>query len=203
MLRDRYAESERRLAERNASTFGKCRELLLTDAADGRERSRYIGEYLLEAARQFSEQLMYGLVANERHFDSDMPIQKINGLIDLFGLICDDGNYGPCHGNLQYLYLYLSRVQWERGYREEAFESLDLALYHAKETQKVRSEKTHKMTAPLLCFVETTTDEDVRKEVVKQLPEEWPFWLDPDYSEVEKEIKADPRWEAWVKKTQE
>ena len=183
--------------------MASCRELLLTDAADGRERSRYIGEYLLEAARQFSEQLMYGLVANERHFDSDMPIEKIRGLISLFGLVCDDGNYGPCHGNLQYLYLYLSRVQWERGYHDEAFESLDLALYHARETQKVRSEPAHRMTAPLVCFVETKTDDDVRKEVVKQLPEEWPFWLDPDYSGIEKEIKADPRWAAWVKKTQE
>ena len=180
-----------------------CREILLTEAADGRERSRYIGEFLLQAARQFSEQLMYGLVANERHFDSDMPIEKIKGLIAMFGLVCDDGNYGPCHANLQYLYLYLSRVQWERGYHDEAFESLDLALYHARETQKVRNEPVHRMTAPLVCFVETKTDDDVRKEVVKQLPEEWPFWLDPDYSEIEKEIKADPRWDAWVKKTQE
>ncbi|MCR5782155.1 MAG: helix-turn-helix domain-containing protein [Clostridia bacterium] len=180
-----------------------CREILLTQAADGRERSRYIGEFLLKAAQQFSEQLMYGLVANERHFDSDMPILKIKGLIRLFGLVCDDGNYGPCHGNLQYLYLYLSRVQWERGHHDEAFESLDLALYHAKQTEKVRNEQTHLMTAPLVCFVETTTDDDVRKEVVKKLPEEWPFWLDPNYSEVEKEIKADPRWDEWVKKTQE
>ena len=180
-----------------------CREMLLTDAADGRERSRYIGEYLLGAAQQFSDQLMYGLVANEQHFDSDMPIQKIKGLIGLFDLVCDDGNYGPCHGNLQYLYLYLSRVQWERGYHDDAFESLNLALYHAKQTEKVRSEQSHRMTAPLVCFVETTTSEDVRKEVVKKLPEEWPFWLDPNYSEVEKEIKADPRWVEWVKRTKE
>ncbi len=179
-----------------------CRELLLTEAADGSERARYIGEFLLEAARQFSDQLMYGLVANERHFDSDMPIEKIKGLISLFGLLCDDGNYGPCHGNLLYLYLYLSKVQWERGYRDEAFQSLDLALYHAKETEKVRSEPTHRMTAPLLRFVETKTNEDVRKEVVKYIPEEWPFWLDPDYTQTEREIKADPRWDAWVKKTQ-
>ena len=119
-----------------------------------------------------------------------MPIEKIKGLISMFGLVCDDGNYGPCHGNLLYLYLYLSKVQWERG-------------YHAKETEKVRKEPAHRMTAPLVCFVETKTDKDVRKEVVKNIPEEWPFWLDPDYSQAEKEIKADPRWEAWVKKTQE
>lgn len=31
----------------------------------------------------------------------------------------------------------------------------------------------------------------------------WPMWCNPDYSDVEKEIKADPRWSEWLKRTQE
>lgn len=34
-------------------------------------------------------------------------------------------------------------------------------------------------------------------------PDDWPWWCNPDYSDVAKEIKADPRWEAWVRKTNE
>lgn len=188
---------------RKMPTLLSCREMLLTQAADGRERSRYIGEFLLEAMRQFADQFVYGLVANEKNFESDLPIEKIKGLIALFGLVCDDGNYGPYHADLVHLYLFLSRLQYESGYREEAFESLDLALYHAKETEKVRAKPTHRMTAPLVCFVETKRNEDVRREVVRHLPEIWPFWLDPDYSEVEQQIKADPRWAAWAAKTQQ
>ena len=179
-----------------------CREMLLTQAADGQGRSRYIGEFLLEAARQFADLLVGGMVADERNFENDMPIEKVKGVISVFGLVCDDGNYGPYHADLVYLYLFLSRLQYERGYHDEAFASLDLALNHAKETEKVRAEPTHRMTAPLVRFVETRRKEDWRKDVVKQLPEDWPFWLDPDYSEVERAIKADPRWDEWVRKTQ-
>jgi hypothetical protein len=38
------------------------------------------------------------------------------------------------------------------------------------------------------------------KELVKHLPEDWPFWCNPDYKQVEAEIKSDPRWNEWVKK---
>ena len=97
-----------------------CRELLLSSASDGKEDAKYIGEFLLKTASQFAGQLVYGLITNKHHFESDMPIEKLKGAISLFYLICDDGNMGPYHGNLIQLYLYLSRVQWERGYHDDA-----------------------------------------------------------------------------------
>ena len=39
--------------------------------------------------------------------------------------------------------------------------------------------------------------------IAENLPQDWPMWMNPDYSQVEKEIKADPRWDAWVKKCME
>ena len=109
-----------------------CREILLSDASDGKEEAKYIGDFLLKTASQFAQQLVYGLITNKHHFESDMPIEKIKGAISLFYLICDDGNMGKYHGDLIELYIYLSRVQWERGYHDDAFESLNESLKHAK-----------------------------------------------------------------------
>jgi len=179
------------------------RELLLAAAAEGKEEAGYIGDALLKMAKIFAEQCVYGLITNLHHYETDMPIHKIKGLISLFDLICDDGNFGEYNGILIQLYLYLSRIQWERGYHDDAFVSLDKALEHARALDKLRSEdKEHTFTAPLVSFVKCRIRFSTDK-IAKTLPEDWPFWCNPDASNVEKEIKADPRWAAWVEKTQE
>lgn len=177
-----------------------CRELLLASAADGKEESKYIGEFLLKAVRHIARQIVYGLVANKGHFDSDLPIEKIKGAIGLFDLICEDGNFGPCHDDLICLHLYLSRVQWERGYHDDAFSSLDKALHHARALEALMDGQEHTLTAPLVSFVRYKAG-DARK-IAASLPEDWPWWHNPDYSQVEQEIKADPRWAEWVARTQ-
>lgn len=182
-----------------------CRELQLVAASDGKDEVKYIGEFLLKAASQFKDQIIYSLIANKNNFDSDMPVNKIKGLIELFELICDDGNFGIINGELIGLYLYLSRHQWERGYHDDAFESLDKALHHAKELEMVVSKPVHNYTAPLVAFVKDEFEIPVQAPpgfIYNQIPNDWPFWSYPDYGETEKEIKADPRWDAWVKKTQ-
>lgn len=178
-----------------------CREIMLANASNGKEEAGYIGDFLLKSAKKFSEQLVYDLITNKNHYDSDMPIKKINGAIELFNLICDDGNFGEYNDILIKLYLYLSRIQWERDYHDDAFVSLDKALDHAKALEKVCDGSEHYFTAPLVCFVKYKFDPPDRS-IVKELPNDWPFWCNPDYSQIEKEIKADPRWDEWVAKTQ-
>jgi len=178
-----------------------CRELLLSSATDGKEEAKYIGDFLLQSARKIAQQIVYGLITNKHHFESDMPIEKIKGAISLFHLICDDGNLGNYHGDLIELYLYLSRVQWERGYHDEAFESLNESLRHARALEAVSDGEEHEFTAPLVRFV--TYKVNTSEKFAKALPTDWPMWCNPDYSQVEKEIKADPRWNEWVAKTQE
>ncbi len=178
-----------------------CREILFAAASDGKEEAKYIGDFLLKSARQFSQQLVYALITNKHHFESDMPIEKLKGAIDLFYLMCDDGNMGNYHGDLIELYLYLSRVQWERGYHDEAFVSLHESLKHARALEALCDGKEHTLTAPLVSFVKYETS--LSEEIAKSLPSDWPMWCHPDYSQVEKEIKADPRWNEWVSKTQE
>ena len=178
-----------------------CREVLLASASDGKEDARYIGEFLLKSAREFTGQLIYGLMTNKHNFDSDMPIDKIKGAIALFYLICDDGNLGIYHSDLVELYLYLSRVEWERGYHDEAFVSLDKALEHSKALESLSGKTEHNLTAPLVSFVKCSIKDN--ENITKSLPDVWPMWCCPDYSETEKEIKADPRWQRWVERTRE
>lgn len=178
-----------------------CRKLLLCAAADGKEEARYTGEFLLQAAHHMAQQLVYGLVANKAHFASDLPIRKIKGAIALFDLICDDGNCGPYHDDLICLHLYLSRLQWERGDHDGAFASLDEALRHARALEQLLDGQEHTLTAPLVSFVHYKTG--TADGIAKSLPEDWPWWHSPDNSLAEKEIKADPRWAAWVARTQE
>ena len=195
-------DSERAVAyAQKMPELKNCREMLLACAFDGKEEAKYIGEFLLTAASQFAHQLVYGLIANKHHFANDMPIQKIQGAIDLFYLLCDDGNMGLYHGDLIQLYLYLSRLQWERGYHNDAFASLDESLKHARALEAVCDGQEHQLTAPLVSFVKYKAS--LPQKIAKDLLTDWPMWCNPDYSQVEKEIKADPRWQEWVARTQE
>ena len=175
-----------------------CREMMLSLAADGKQEAAYIGDLLLKMTSRFSQQVVYGLISNVHHFESDMPIEKIKGVISLFDLLCDDENYGEYNGNLIQLNLYLSRLQWERGYHDEAFESLDKALDHARALEKLLDGGEHYFTAPLVKFVKCKSGESER--IAEGLPQDWPRWVNPDYSQVEKEIKSDPRWDMWGRK---
>ena len=105
------------------------------------------------------------------------------------------------HREVAYLYLYLSRLQWEYGQKDEAFVSLDLALEQARRYDRFSAEEEPCYTSPLLKHAACKTEIFSPKPLAEGLPASWPMWCNPDYSAVEKEIKADPRWEAWVKKT--
>lgn len=179
-------------------TLENSREIFLASSADGKEKAKYIGEALLKTVSEIAKLLVQGLMVNKNNYETDMPIDKINGVISLFQLICDDGNFGEYNGQLIQLYLYLSRIQWERGYQDEAFDSLDKALKHEQALEKLLDGKEHYFTAPLISLVKCKSGTSAKNSAL--LPEEWPFYCSPDYSKVEAEIKADPRWEKWVSK---
>ena len=61
--------------------------------------------------------------------------------------------------------------------------------------------REHAYTAPLVSLVKCPAGAPAS--IAAQLPEDWPFWSSPDCSQAEREIKADPRWAAWVRRTQE
>ena len=119
----------------------------------------------------------------------------------MFYVICEDGNFGPYHSKLIQLYLYLSRLQRERGYKNDAFESLDSALKHARKLDEACDGKNHSYTSLLLKHVEYSITANTN--TVKSLPADWPAWCVPNYNNVAMEIKSDPRWNTWVEKTKQ
>jgi len=186
---------------RRMPSLSDSREILLASAADGKEAAEYIGNALLKIVSEFSELLIHGLMANKGNYETDMPIDKIKGVISMFYLVCGNGNFGEYHGQIIKLYLYLSRVQWERGYRDDAFVSLDNALEHARALEQLLDGGERYFTDPLVSLVKCRSGEPAR--IAETLPEDWPFWRSPDCSHVEKEIKADPRWVVWAEKTKQ
>ena len=184
----------------------QCREIARTNAIDGVAQARYLGEGLLSLANQFAELTMYALVNDIRNYDTDMPIRKVRGLIELFDFLCDDGNLGYYHKETAYLYLYLARLEWEFGDHDKAFEALDEAAEHAIAFDRTVRTPDAMYTAPLVkhvpvdlhgtCFIGEIT-------LCSKLVQSFPMWCNPDYSRVEQEMRADARWEMWEKKLQD
>ncbi len=196
-----FGESEKGKALANTMpTVEQSREILLATATDGKEQEKYLGEALLHLLDVFSEQYMYALVNNRTNFATEKPIRKVQGLIEMFRFLCDDGNMGQHHRQVSFLYLYLARLQWEYGYREEAFLSLDIALGHAKKFDALAKTSCGKFTAMLL---QETEIEIVKYrscgKLAQGLPEDFPMWCNPEYYTVKAEMILDPRWAEWEK----
>jgi len=169
-----YGENDKAISfAKQMPDLQKCQEYLLTEATDGKLGAKHTVDFLLKSAKAFSEQIVNSIVSNKIQFDSDLPIRKMRGAISLFDLICEDGNMGIYHDLVSKLYLYLSSLQWRRGYRDHAFDSLYNALSHARSCN-----------------------------MMYDLPGEWPFWTNPYTDQITNEITADPRWDAWVAKAQ-
>lgn len=176
------------------------REVMLATATDGTEQTAHHAEACIALLCAFREQFVYALVNERSNFETEMPIYKIRGLIGMFDLLFSDGNMGPQHAGVCDLYLYLSRLQWQYGYKDEAFESLEAALMHARKFDALTDED--KYTAPLVRHARLRMPPVKPGDLTRNLPNDWPMWCNPDYAKVAEEIKADCRWDAWVRRTQ-
>ena len=201
MLCRNFGESEKAMQYANLlPSMSRCRELILCGAFEGKEEAAAVGTALLTMAGHFATQVVYGLVNNVHNYETDLPIEKIKGVIAVFNLLCEDGNFGIYNENLIELYLYLSRVQWEREYHDDAFCSLDKALDCARNYAAVCDGTAHFYGGALVKEVQFCVNEIPPHCVRTALPDSWPVWMNPDCSAVEQEIKADPRWSAWVER---
>lgn len=178
-----------------------CREVLLATAADGAEQTARHAEACIALLNAFRLQLVYGLFGYLPNFDTDAPVRLISGLTGMYELLFSDGNMGAQHAAVCDLYLYLSRLQWERGMHDEAFASLDAALHHARRFDAL--EPGHRYTAPLVCHAASLPPAVQPGELTRNLPRDWPMWQNPDYAEVAREMQQDARWADWVRRTQE
>ena len=184
---------------RTMPALAYSREILRTEATFGREQAGPLGEALLELAYQFAELLIYALVNNVHHFDTPMPVDKVKGAVALFDLLADGGGIGIYHRERAYLNLYLSRLLWEYGRRDEAFEALEASLVDARAYDRFAADPDYRYNSSLLSEAKPKTDRFPESGSLRNnLPEAWPMWCNPAYEDVKRSIEADPRWAEWV-----
>ena len=177
-----------------------CREFLMARSAKGVEEERLRGKNLMQLSRNLAFAMVGALQTKTANYEDDLPVKKIQAIIDLYHAIYSDGNMGTGHGMLIQLYLYMSEFQWRCGMRDEAFESLDTALDHARKLEKIQKNGGCRYTDPLLSEVVYKTEAEEDPGIARLLPDDWPFWFVPNCSDVKAEITADPRWKEWVEK---
>lgn len=190
-----------RLAQ-TAPGLSDCRELLCLNTCDGAKRAEQCGESLLTLAKACSSLMISCIQVNKAQITPADAVQIVKNSIDIFGFVCTDGNYGLYHADLIGLNLYLSEFLWLAGDHDGAFEALDQALDHAKRYEAICGHKEVCYTAPLISKVKSRQTENGEVKIAAHLPNDWPWWRVPDCSQAEAEIKTDPRWAKWVKKTQ-
>ena len=185
-----------------------AREFLKAKAVDGKKRAEAYGDALLKTVRACSELMVSGVIANEKNMSTAEKIQSLRGAINLFHIVCSDGNCGLQHAYIARIYTLLSLYLWLDGKKDEAFEALDLSLLHFKRFHESRTQKAGCYTAPLIRLVpcgvcQSDSDADMPIETSDiSLANDWPWWCVHEYATVKPEIQADPRWNEWVSKLQ-
>lgn len=198
LLSAAVGELERaRQAAEAMPALAQSREILLAEGANGAERTRYNAEACIALLNAFRVRLIYAMMNEKANFDTEIPIHKLRGLIAVYQLLFEDGNMGPQHANVCELYLYLSRFLWEHGYKEAAFEALDEALKHAKKFDALTEADGY--TALIVRHAQLKMPSVKPGDLARNLPDDWPMWRLPSCTAVAKEMKADPRWNEWVR----
>ena len=177
------------------------KELLKTKAADGKERVKAYGEGLLQIVRACSELMVCGVIASRKNMSVSEKIQSLRGAVEIFHIVCTDGNYGIHHAYIARIDTLLSLYLWLDGKKDEAFEALNQSLAHFHLFHEYCNEAQGGYTAPLVRLVQREIRLDEPRETsLLSLAEDWPWWCVPEYSIVKPEIQADPRWNEWVAK---
>ena len=185
------------------------KEFLKTNAVDGKKRSEAYGEGLLKTVRACSELIVSSVLANEKNMSVADKVQSLRGAIDIFHIICTDGNCGLHHSYIARVYTLLSLYLWLNGKKDEAFEALDNSLTQFQLYNKSCMREVEYYTAPLVRLVQYETRQsnpDVELPIetsTLSLADDWTWWCVPEYAIVKPEIQADPRWNEWVSKLQQ
>lgn len=189
------------LAENAPGLYGSA-PFLRINAFDGRDAVAACGEALLETVRTSGE-LMVQILLNDRTIPPRAAADLLQNGADLFRLVCTEGDYGLNHGFLACLHLLRSYYLWRSEARDEAFAALDMALAHARSADRLPLQGDSPYTSPLFRHVRIPVPDEPKEGAFRsELPELWPWWDAPDRDEIKAQMGRDPRWAAWVNRTQ-
>ena len=195
------------LAE-SAPKMWNSRELLRIYACDGKQQAKAMGEALLHTVNSCAALIIHTTMAYQNHMTAGEKAQAVLSAIKLFDHVCIDGNYGEFYSFLSHMYMLHSLYLWLDGKHDEAFDDLDRALELYEKFEEVCRLKKAYYTAPLVQLVKVDLtnyqipDPSDPSTTSASLPEDWPWWTVPEVEQVKAEMQADPRWDAWVSRTQ-
>ena len=184
------------------------RAFLKINGTDGMERAKAYGEALLEMVRACSETMVQCVIAYKNNISIADKIQSLRGAIEIFDTICTDGNCARHHGYIARVYTLLSLYLWLDDKKEDAFKALENALEQFKLFDEYCAKDSGYYTSPLVRLVSyesiqaKANDDSHPHTSFASLAEDWHWWCVPECEIVKPEIKADPRWDAWVAKLQ-
>lgn len=185
-----------------APPLSGCREKLRVHAFDGRKKAEACGEALLAMVKACEYLMIQSLIVNSAHIEAEEAVRIVRRAIGIYDLVCADGDYGLQHADLIGLHLFLSIRLWCAGDGDGAFAALDAALEHARALDSVCRQKEVRYTSPLLAAIRVRPDDKMEPGWIAELPFDWPWWRVPGDGQAEADMKADPRWAAWVSRTQ-
>lgn len=200
-------ESDRALALAEAAPdLWGSKQFLRVYACDGKQQAKECGQTLLYAIHSCAALMMHCIYAYKNNMTPAEKEHSVRNAIGLFDHVCTDGNYGAHHSFVSKLYGMLAVYLWLEGKHDEAFDSLDQALYHVRAFWKVYEDPNAAYTAPLVRLAKPDFPLIVGtgpQYTAASLPEDWPWWSVPEEAQVKAEMQQDPRWVQWVAKLQE
>ena len=180
-----------------------CREFLQLKACDGKARAAKYSETVLKVLAVAADLISDAVAANKGSISNEDAEAYIRNAAEIFDVVCPDGEYGEYRVWSAHLYLYLSTYQWRNRKHDAAFESLDKALMYMRRCAEFSLDSESTFDSPLFKNVKLNPEGRDFASKVSELPSYWPWICIPDYNDVASEMQADPRWDEWVRKTQE
>ena len=178
-----------------------CREFLEIKACDGKERATKYAETALKLLSITSELIGDAVGANYDKISTDEAVAYIKNAVNIFDVVCPDGEYGVYRMNSARLYLYLSTLQWRNGECDSAFDSLDKALEHAKKCEQFSLNAETTYNSQLLKNAKINPDGKDFSSFACELHTYFPWICIPNNDDVIAEMQADSRWNEWLEKT--
>lgn len=187
-----------------APDMWNSREFLRAYACDGKAYVKAHSELLIQTIRASAVLIVNITTGDQQHLSAHEKAENIASAIRLFEVVCPDGNFGRHHGYVVSLELLHSLYLWLDGQRDEAFEALARAREHGLNLIQICEDGVARYTAPLVRLAEEKpwcSAADARQDFLT-MAEDWPWWTVPEVDQVKEEIQADPRWDAWVARSQ-
>lgn len=181
----------------SAPNLNASKPFLRINAFDGKEAVAASGEALVDTVSSAAE-LISAIVRGDRSLPPETAAGLLANAVSMLGLVFTEGDYRKLNSTPACLQMLRSYYLWLAGDRDGAFEALDAGLGYANQYDSKESTGTY--VSPLLRYAKPLVCSFGRK-LAPELPDFWPFWDVPEAERVKNEMRADPRWADWVRRT--